>query len=104
MSRRKLLIALSLVAAVLVAPAAGFFVQFHGRLITPEQADRVKSGMTLEEVQRVLGSPGILEAQDALTQDRSWKGQDFILQVRFDTDGTAFWVAQADKWESFTNN
>jgi hypothetical protein len=85
--RRKIAIAIGLVAALLVV---GLLLYFLSPLLNPprpgvtqENFRRVHKGMSEEEVEAILGGPGEPAGFMMLTKSREWRGPDCVVSITF---------------------
>ena len=91
------------VAAGVFLLAAGFtvfvFVHVLPDRITPENCDRIEVGMSLEEVEAILGGPADLEDDHAdagipLGPSKTWVGEQSAVVVSFEPSGrvSGWWL------------
>jgi hypothetical protein len=105
--RKRLLLMLGCVAAVLLAGYMTLRLTGPRHRITEENIKLIKKGMTEEEVEAILGSKagsipdGTLHAPNSLTVDsidtrssKHWVGKDVDVSVGFDADGRVTSVTQ----------
>src|SRR5687768_3067975 len=57
MTRRRVLVVLGVLAAGGMLAAGGWWLTTPRVLFTPEQVEQITAGMTLEEVEAILGAP-----------------------------------------------
>ena len=119
MRRWKLLVALAL-AGLTVGVCAAWVLATWPSNLTWDKFARLRKGMTLAEVQEVLGPPGdycarrprydvtdVLESKSRLKQAgrevEVWLYDDAVLTIDFNSDGNAFSI-QADSMPTPTAN
>jgi SmpA / OmlA family len=89
---RRLLLILAL--AVLVAASGSFLLPRGDARITQANCDKIREGMTKQEVEAILGPPGnytgwphaVPESSRELVASGLWVGEDGIILVSFDGD------------------
>lgn len=94
MSRRKLLLAGSALAGVLIAALLALLDESRPDAITHKQADSVKLGMTVAEVESLLGRPRLDSdlpdsriPKNGMGESKDWGGAGFDLYISFDNGG-----------------
>ena len=110
MTRRRLLL-FALLSAIVVAAACTAVVRPRPSAITRENEARIRDGMTLDELQAILGGPprdrstgptdydpnGVTHVPGRppparVTTISEWISDEVLIRVAFDADGRAEWI------------
>jgi hypothetical protein len=101
MSRRRRILLLALPVVLMLTPVAVWLLLAPGTAITRANADRIHPGMTLADVEAILGGPARDETTGAVAVDRpgplvftapmgrmiySWQSDEVTIGVQVDND------------------